>query len=165
MKHAPLPPNEAERMQALRDLLILDTPPEERFDRVVKFVAEQLDMPVAMVSLIDENRQWFKSCFGVDLEETPRATSFCGHTILGEETLLVEDTQLDDRFVDNPFVVGAPHVRFYAGAPISSPSGHRVGTLCVLDTRPRVLDATELAVLRALRDLVNEAMCTEQEAG
>jgi GAF domain-containing protein len=163
MHIAPLPPNEPERLRALHALLILDTPPEERFDRVVQFAAEQLDMPIALVSLVDNDRQWFKSRLGIELDETPRAISFCSHAILQTETLLVADTQLDERFADNPFVVGAPHVRFYAGAPLSTPAGHRVGTLCVLDTRPRALDGTELAVLGALRDLVNEAMSQDEE--
>ncbi|KQP37340.1 GAF domain-containing protein [Pseudorhodoferax sp. Leaf274] len=158
MPAAPLPPDEDARLRALQDLLVLDTPPEERFDRVVRFAAEQLDMPMALVSLVDGDRQWFKSRVGVELPQTSRDIAFCAHAILQPETFVVEDAQLDARFADNPLVTGAPHVRFYAGAPLSAPGGERVGTLCVLDSKPRALGTVELAVLEALRTLVNEAL-------
>jgi GAF domain-containing protein len=164
MLTAPRPPDEAARLRALKNLMLLDTPPEERFDRVVQFAAEQLDMPVALVSLIDGERQWFKSRFGLDATEGPRDLSFCGHAILRPELFVIEDTLLDERFADNPFVTHAPYVRFYAGAPLSAASGHRVGTLCVIDTKARSLDAVELAVLESLRDLVNEALLEEGTA-
>lgn len=158
MQSAPLPADERERLQALQALMVLDTPPEERFDRVVRFAAEQLDMPMALVTLVDGDRQWFKSRFGLDAPQTGRDVAFCAHAILQPETFVVEDTQLDERFVDNPLVTGAPHIRFYAGAPLSAPGGERVGTLCVLDRKPRSLDTVEMAVLEALRTLVNEAL-------
>lgn len=161
MLPAPIPPDEASRLQALQDLLVLDTPPEERFDRIVRFAAEELDAPIALISLIDENRQWFKSRFGLDAEETARDISFCGHAIAQPELFIVGDAAQDERFADNPLVTGPPYIRFYAGVPVRAPSGARVGTLCVIDTRPRELGKVELAVMRALSQLVDEALAGE----
>ncbi|RCW69176.1 GAF domain-containing protein [Pseudorhodoferax soli] len=161
MQAAPLPADEDARLRALQALMVLDTPPEERFDRVVRFAAEQLDMPMALVSLIDGERQWFKSRVGLDVPETGRDIAFCAHAILQPETFVVEDALQDGRFADNPLVTGAPHIRFYAGAPLSAPGGERVGTLCVLDSKPRALGTVELAVLEALRTLVDEALANE----
>ncbi|KQP11952.1 GAF domain-containing protein [Pseudorhodoferax sp. Leaf267] len=158
MTPAPLPADEDARLQALHALMVLDTPPEERFDRVVRFAAEQLEMPMALVSLVDGDRQWFKSRVGIDVPQTGRDVSFCSYTILQAGTFVVEDTLLDARFADNPMVTGGPKVRFYAGTPLSAPGGERVGALCVLDSRPRALGPVELAVLDALRTLVNEAL-------
>ncbi len=160
---APLPDNEPERLRALHDLMLLDTSPEERFDRVVRFAAEQLDAPIALVSLVDEHRQWFKSRLGLQVPETGRDVSFCAHAILQPDVFIVEDASRDARFADNPLVTGETHVRFYAGAPLSAPGGERIGTLCVLDTRPRALDGTELAILKALRALVDEAIAGKDE--
>lgn len=154
MKLAPIPHDDAQRLQALRELLILDTPPEERFDRIVAFAAHEFDVPIALVSLVDRNRQWFKSRFGLAACETARDISFCGHALLETETLLIPDALRDDRFADNPLVVGPPHIRFYAGAQLVLPSGHVVGTLCMIDTRPREFDPMDLAILGSLRDLV-----------
>jgi GAF domain-containing protein len=169
MTPAPIPADEAERLQALHELLLLDTPPDERYDRVVRFAAEQLDMPVALVSLVDGRRQWFKARLGLDAPETGRDISFCGHAILAPELFVVEDASLDPRFADNPLVTGDPHIRFYAGAPVSAPGGQRIGTLCVIDTVPRSLGPVEVAVLEALRGLVNEALAgradDEQDEG
>jgi len=164
MTPAPIPADEAERLQALQQLLLLDTPPDERYDRVVRFAAEQLDMPVALVSLVDGRRQWFKSRLGLDATETSRDISFCGHAIVSSELFVVEDASLDPRFADNPLVTGDLHLRFYAGAPINAPSGHRIGTLCVIDKVPRKLGAVERAVLEALRGLVNEALAGRDDA-
>lgn len=158
MTPAPIPANEAERLNALRELLLLDTPPEERYDRLARFAAEQLDMPVALLSLVDGQRQWFKSRVGMQLTESSRSTSFCGHAIMKKELFVVEDASIDPRFADNPLVAGEPHIRFYAGAPLSSPSGHHIGTLCVIDTVPRTLGPVELSILDALRCLVNETL-------
>ena len=155
---APIPTVEAERLSALRALMLLDTPPEERFDRLVRFAAEQLDTPIAMVSLVDGQRQWFKARVGLDDTESARDVSFCGHAILKEEVFVVEDARSAPRFEDNPLVVGEPHIRFYAGAPLSAPGGHRIGTLCVIDTVPRALSTLELSILEALRCLANEAL-------
>ena len=151
---APIPTDDERRLQALRELLILDTPPEERFDRVVRFAADEFDMPVAMVSLVDAKRQWFKARLGLAVCQTDRASSFCGHVIVQPEIMVVEDTHLDERFRDNPLVIGSPHLRFYAGAPLRLPAGEIVGSLCVADHRPRTLDATDLVILGSLRDLV-----------
>ena len=158
MTPAPIPANENERLRALRELLLLDTPPEERYDRLARFAAEQLDMPIALLTLVDGQRQWFKSRVGVDFLETPRDISFCGHAIMSNELFVVEDASRDPRFSDNPVVVGAPYVRFYAGAPLSAPSVHYIGTLCVIDTVPRTLGPVELSILEALRSLVNETL-------
>ena len=162
MTPAPIPDDEDARLNALRELLLLDTPPEERYDRLARFAAEQLDVPIALLSLVDGQRQWFKSRVGVDVSETPRDISFCGHAVMKNELFIVEDASSDPRFADNPLVVGAPHIRFYAGAPLSSPSGHHIGTLCVIDTVPRTLGAVELAILDALRTLVNETLAGKE---
>ncbi|WPB59286.1 GAF domain-containing protein [Xylophilus sp. GOD-11R] len=116
MKTAPLPPDEPQRLRALHELLLLDGPPEEKFDRVVRFAAEQLDVPIALVSLIDDDRQWFKARHGIDVAETPRDVAFCAHAILQPELFVVEDASLDERFSDNPLVTDGPRIRFYAGA-------------------------------------------------
>lgn len=154
MKPAPIPSDDLQRLQALRELLILDTPPEERFDRVAAFAASEFDVPICVISLVDENRQWFKARVGLDVCETSRDISFCGHALEQSDILLIEDARLDDRFHDNPLVVGEPHIRFYAGAPLMLPSGHVAGTLCVIDNKPRQVDALDLAILGSLRDLV-----------
>ena len=164
MQELPRPADEPDRLQALRQLLILDTPPEERFDRIAAFAASEFDVPMAMVSLVDEDRQWFKAQVGLSICETGRDESFCGHVILSPATMVVPDTALDPRFVDNPFVTGEPHVRFYAGAPLSLPGGHAVGTLCIMDTQPRQMDRTDLAILGALRALVVEELQRREAA-
>lgn len=154
MQIAPIPVNEPQRLEALRALLILDTPPEERFDRIVEFAAAEFDVPIALLSLIDEKRQWFKSRIGIGLCETPRDISFCGHAIHCSDVLVVPDARVDERFVDNPLVLGAPFIRFYAGAPLIMPKGQAIGTLCLIDTKVRRIDSTDLSILASLRDLV-----------
>lgn len=154
MKPAPIPSDDLQRLQALRELLILDTPPEERFDRVVAFAASEFDVPICVISLVDENRQWFKSSVGLDVCETARDISFCGHALAQSDVLLIEDARQDERFHDNPLVTGEPHIRFYAGAPLMLPSGFVAGTLCIIDSQPRQVDALDLAILGSLRDLV-----------
>lgn len=158
MTPAPTPGNESDRLRALHELLVLDTPPDEKFDRVVRFAAEQMDVPIALVSLIDNHRQWFKARVGLDVLETSRDVSFCAHAILEPSIFVVEDASKDERFADNPLVLGGPQIRFYAGAPLSAPGGERVGTLCVIDDKPRKLGVVDIAVLEALRDLVNDAL-------
>lgn len=150
MKAPLLPPDEPARLAALRALSILDTPPEERFDRITRFTAHLLDVPIALLTLVDAERQWFKSSQGLQASETPRDVSFCGHTILEDCAMVVSDTLLDERFSDNPLVAGAPHIRFYAGFPISAPDGSRVGTLCIADDKPRQLTPEQLDTLRDL---------------
>ncbi|UMR29986.1 GAF domain-containing protein [Massilia sp. MB5] len=151
---APLPDNEAERLSALLALLILDTPPEERFDKIVAFAAEEFDVPIALISLVDTDRQWFKAAIGLGATcETGRDISFCGHAIMRGDIMVVPNALEDARFHDNPLVSGPPHIRFYAGAPLILPSGYALGTLCIIDTRPRTLDGIELAILSTLRSL------------
>lgn len=158
MQHAPLPPQENDRLQALRDLLILDTPPEERFDRIVEFAAGEFDMPIVLLSLVDEKRQWFKARIGLDTCETDRSVSFCAHAILQDKMMVVPDVALDQRFFDNPLVTGAPNIQFYAGAQLKLPGGQSIGTLCLIDRVPRQLDEIDLAILAALRDLALEEL-------
>ena len=153
MKAPAFPPNEAARLAALRDLEILDTPPEERFDRITRIAQRHFGVQMALVSLVDAGRQWFKSRQGLDASETPRDISFCGHAILGDDVFHVSDARNDSRFADNPLVCGGPEIRFYAAAPLRAPGGERVGTLCIIDRAPRKLDAEDLAMLRDLRDL------------
>lgn len=158
MLAAPIPANDHERLAALRALLILDTPPEERFDKIVHFAAEEFDVPIALISLIDRDRQWFKARVGLDVCETGRDISFCGHAIVQPDIFVIPDARADPRFADNPIVTGEPRVIFYAGAPLTEPTGHAIGTLCLIDHHPRTLDATELAILSSLRDLLQEEL-------
>ena len=160
---APLPHNEKQRLKALRGLVILDTPPEERFDRISAFAAQEFGVPMAMVSLVDQNRLWRKSNFGLDERESPREVSFCGHALVQAEPLVVLDALADPRFADNPMVTGHPHTRFYAGAGLRLPYGHVVGTLCIMDRRPRDFDRLDIAILCSLRDLVVEELLRREE--
>lgn len=121
---------------------------------LVHDAATQLDMPIALLSLVDADRQWFLVRVGLDVAEMPRAVSFCGHAICGDDLFVVEDAQRDERFADNPLVTGAPYIRFYAGAPLKSPNGYRVGTLCVIDTQPRGLTPQQRMLLYALADVM-----------
>ncbi|MBV8034199.1 GAF domain-containing protein [Roseateles sp.] len=154
MTPAPIPANDAERLRALRELLILDTPPEERFDHFVEFAASEFDVPIALICLVDSDRQWFKASVGLEACETSREVSFCGHTIVQRELFEVPDATRDPRFADNPLVAGAPFIRFYIGAPLTLACGATIGTLCLIDTRPRHLDALDRRILCTLRDLV-----------
>ena len=133
MQSPDFPPDEAFRLRTLTSLSILDTPAEERFDRLTRLAQRLFNVPIALVSLIDSNRQWFKSCQGLDVRETPRDVSFCAHAILGNDLLVVPDAAADARFADNPLVTGEPFIRFYAGCPLKAPNGSLLGTLCVID--------------------------------
>lgn len=159
---APLPEDEGARLDALHALEVLDTPPEERFDRVTRIAAALFDVPMALVSLVDAERQWFKSHHGLDATETPREMAFCGHAILNDDPLVVPDAHRDARFADNPLVTGPPHVRFYAGVPlrVRDVAGTRaaVGTLCVLDHRPREIERDQLRLLCDLATLVEDEL-------
>ncbi|MCC2956596.1 GAF domain-containing protein [Massilia sp. IC2-477] len=148
----PIPDNEQERLALLYDMLLLDTPPEERLDKIVAFAASEFDVPICLISLVDSERQWFKARVGLEACETSRDISFCAHALHSNDILLVPDALLDPRFHDNPLVTGAPHIRFYAGAPLGK-DGLVIGTLCLIDTRPRTLDAVELSILKSLREL------------
>ena len=154
MKSAPIPDNEESRLRALHALLLLDTPPEERFDRITEFARFEFDVPIALISLIDRDRQWFKSATGISECETSRDISFCGHAILQNEIMIVEDATQDDRFHDNPLVTGAPYIRFYAGVPLKLKFGVCVGTLCLIDRVPKNLDSTDLSILQTLGNMV-----------
>ncbi len=147
MAEAERPIDESERLQALRALGILDTPPEERFDRITRTVARHFGVPIALVSLVDTDRQWFKSCIGLPEQETARSESFCAHALLQDDIFVIPDTLADHRFVDNALVTGPPFLRFYAGYPLRSVTGQKVGTLCLLDRKPRELTVEDRAVI------------------
>ena len=164
MTKPPFPDNEAGRLAALRSLQILDTPPEERFDRITRLALQHFKVPVALISLMDENRQWFKSYQGLDIKEIPRSVSFCDYAHLTDDLMVVEDTRLDTRFADNPFVVGEPFVRFYAGQKIFHPNGLPVGTLCIIDVVPRKLAENERRSLRDLASLVETELVSSERA-
>ncbi len=154
MKEPGIPKAEPERLAALRRLSILDTPPEERFDRYTQISTRLFDMPVSAISLVDRDRQWFKSTVGLTQHETPRCISFCGHAILGDDVFEVRNSRRDSRFRDNPLVINQPHICFYAGAPLRLSNGHKVGTLCIIDRIPRSLDADQKTMLKNLADIV-----------
>ncbi len=150
MKKPDIPENEDSRLDTLLSLKVLDTPPEERFDRLTRMAKQLFDVPIAVVSLIDKDRQWFKSCVGLDVSETPRDISFCGHAILGDELFIVTDTMQDERFADNPLVLDEPKIRFYAGCLLKSLHGHNLGTFCIIDNKPRNLNKDEIASFKDL---------------
>jgi GAF domain-containing protein len=157
-QNAPLPADEPTRLAALERLNVLDTPAEERFDRYTRDACRLLDVPFAAVSLVDETRQWFKARTGLDVTETPRDQSVCTHAILQDTVMQVPDLALDDRFADNPIVTGPMALRFYAGVPLVLGDGSTVGTLCVGDRRPRLLDDAQVAQLQHLADAVRDEL-------
>lgn len=154
----PIPPDEAERLHLLHALRILDTPSEEVFDRITRLVARILDVPIALVSLVDTDRQWFKSRIGIDVNETPRELAFCAHAIAQTSPLIVTDTTQDSRFMSNALVTGDPNIRFYAGVPLRSIGGLSIGTLCAIDSKPRQLNPGEVSILVDLAALVSKEM-------
>ncbi len=160
----PTPSNESARLDTLRALHILDTPPEERFDRLTRLAKRLFDVPIALVSLVDANRQWFKSSVGLTASETPRDVSFCAHAILGDEILMVPDTLEDARFHDNPLVTNNPNIRFYAGCPLTVANGGKLGTLCLIDVKPRGLDDEERELLRDLARMAEQELAAVQLA-
>lgn len=162
MEKPPKPNREPQRLAALRALDVLDTSPEERFDRFTRLAKRLFRVPIALVSLVDADRQWFKSCQGLDVTETSREVSFCGHTILDEQTLVVPDALADERFHDNPLVADEPHIRFYAGHPLRTADGLALGTLCLIDREPREFDEGDLEALADLAGAV-EAELTALE--
>src|SRR5262245_40495961 len=154
----PIPADEARRLAALHGLGILDTPPEQRFDRITRLAQRLFDVPIVLVSLVDTNRQWFKSCQGLPVRETSRDVSFCGHAIVRPGALIVPDALTDVRFADNPLVTGDPLIRFYAGRPLSVADGSQIGTLCLIDRQPRQFSDEQLHVLDDLAALVEDQL-------
>lgn len=150
MKIAPLPNNEAARLEALRRYEILDTEPDEALDAMVELAAYICDVPISAISLVDENRQWFKAITGLDAKETSRDVAFCAHAILQTTPMVVPDATKDERFHDNPLVTSQPDIRFYAGVPLATPEGDHIGTLCVIDREPRQLTQKQLDAIGVL---------------
>lgn len=159
-----VPANEAERLDALWALRVLDTPAEERFDRFTRLARRLFDVPIAVVSLVDQHRQWFKSRAGLSDIETPREISFCTHTIRDDSPLVVNDALADERFAASPLVTDDPGVRFYAGWPLRAPDGQRVGALCLIDRSPRTLEADDLTALSDLAAMVEHELAAVQLA-
>jgi len=148
---AEAPADEAERLAAVESLGVLDTPPEPAFDAIVREAASAFGVPTALISLVAAERQWFKARVGLDVPETPRAPSFCAHAIHGDDPFVIPDAAADERFAGNPLVIDGPRIRFYAGVPLVVAPGHRIGTLCLIDQKPRApLTAAEVALLRSL---------------
>jgi diguanylate cyclase (GGDEF)-like protein len=156
--------NEDERIAELRSLLLLDSSPEERFDRITRVAKQLFNVPIALVSLIDTDRQWFKSCIGLSASETGRDISFCGHAILGDDVFIVENALKDIRFSDNPLVTEDPSIRFYAGAPLAMPSGNKLGTLCIISPEPREFGAEQSVLLHDLSKIVISELVSQQAA-
>jgi diguanylate cyclase (GGDEF)-like protein len=152
----PIPDNEAERQAALDEQFILDTEPDEDFDRITRLASQMLGVPIALISLVDRQRQWFLSRVGLETRETPRELAFCAHTICADDVLVISDATADERFKDNPLVTGDPHIRFYAGVPLQTRSGFNLGTLCVISREPRQLAGSEHQLLKDLAGMVTQ---------
>jgi GAF domain-containing protein len=165
MQEPRLPDNESARLATLHSLEILDTPRDERFDRFTRISTRIFDVPIAVISLVDRNRQWFKSTEGFEAKESPRSISFCGHAILGDDVFEIRNARRDPRFRDNPLVIDRPNIRFYAGAPLEAPNGHKLGTLCIIDKVPRQLSNEEKAMLKNLANMVVVEMTKLSDAG
>jgi diguanylate cyclase (GGDEF)-like protein len=159
MPPARLPDNEAQRIRSLRALGVLDTAPEERFDRLTRLARRFFEVPIALVTLVDSDRLWFKSRDGTEMQEGPREHSFCAHAILDDDRVtIVPDATADERFSANPLVTGTPEIRFYAGCPVKAPDGSPLGTLCVIDHEPRELEEDDAMVLKDLAELVEQEL-------
>ena len=162
---AALPANETARLETLNNSGLLDSLPEQAYDDITLLASHICETPMAMVTLVDENRQWFKSKVGLPLSETPREYAFCAHAILEpNELFVVPDAKLDTRFADNPFVSSDPRIRFYAGVPLVTPEGHALGSLCVIDQKPRQLTDTQLRALQALSRQVMAQIALRRQA-
>ena len=162
MKVPVKPMNEMTRIHDLKDLNILDTPINKQFERITRITKALFNVPIVAISLVDQERQWFKSIQGLDVCETSREVSFCGHTILQDEIFLINDTLLDQRFNDNPLVINDPKIRFYAGFSIKSKNGNKIGTLCIIDIKPRNYTADELEQLKDMAALVEDELLTQK---
>lgn len=154
---------EDRRLQALTSYGVLDTAPDPVFDAVTRAAQLGLEAPIALISLVDEYRQWFKSVIGLDVQETPRSWSFCTHALNSFEPMIVEDASTDPRFADNPLVTGDPHIRLYAGAPLIDREGYALGTLCVIDRTPRQVSRREIQLLGSLADCAMNAIVMHQQ--
>ena len=163
MKKPDIPKDEQDRLETLRSLSILDTPAEERFDRLTRMAKRMFGVPIALVTLVDENRQWFKSCVGLGVSETSRDISFCGHAILGTDVFVIPNAQEDKRFADNPLVTSDPNIRFYAGCPLTL-NGRKLGTLCIIDQKPRNLEKDDIEALKDLASMVERELAAIQMA-
>lgn len=153
MQAAPIPENEEERIKAVHEMAILDTKPEERFDVLTKEATLKLKVPISAISIIDSDREWFKSCQGLEQKEGAREVSFCGHALLAKDIFVVQDTLKDPRFADNPMVTGSPFIRFYAGVALFDyKTGFSIGVFCVKDTKPRTLTLDEIGALTDIAD-------------
>lgn len=164
MKTPDTPPDEQARLATLRSLGVLDSPPEERFDRLTRMAKRLFGVPIALISLVDANRQWFKSYLGINVNEMPRDTSFCGHAILGDTLFIIPDASTDERFADNPLVLNDPSIRFYAGCPFRAPNGHKLGTLCIIDHQPRHFKQDEFEALIDLTVMLERELLAVQLA-
>ena len=164
MKKPSIPLDETVRLQSLHSLRILDSVPEERFDRLTRMAKRLFGVPIALVSLVDKDRQWFKSAEGLDASETPRDISFCGHAILGSEVFIIPDASKDERFADNPLVLDKPDIRFYAGCPLKAEDGSKLGTLCVIDQEPRNISEDDREILQDLASMVEREIAAVQLA-
>lgn len=166
MQAPPYPLNESERQAALERYQVLDTPEERAYDDIATLAAALMDVPIALVSLVDKERQWFKAHHGFEARETARTKSFCAWAVYDNATLVVEDTRVDERFVDNPLTEGEQGIRFYAGVPLRTTDDFVLGTLCVIDTRPRQTSMQEISQLQVLarvlmRELESRRMAAE----
>ncbi|AXV67030.1 MULTISPECIES: sensor domain-containing diguanylate cyclase [Pseudoalteromonas] len=159
-----VPFSEKARLEELRALEILDTPNDPALDRITRLVQQFFSVPICLISLVDEHRQWFKSCIGVSVKQTPRDISFCAHAILDNGPLVVCDALLDPRFADNPLVTGEPNIRFYAGSPITLQSGNRIGTLCIIDHQPRSFTQEQANVLKDFTAIIERELAVMQLA-
>ncbi|WP_394791539.1 diguanylate cyclase domain-containing protein [Rhodoferax sp.] len=162
MMKPPIPPDDHQRVATLRSLNLLDTPREERFDRLTRLAKRIFGVSMALVSFVDQNRQWFKSADGMDVRETSRDVSFCAHAILSDDGLVVPDALEDTRFADNPLVTSGPHIRFYAGWPLLAQNGSKLGTLCILDPQPKEFGAEDLRLLGDLAHMAEQEISIHQ---